>query len=77
MALPFFLAAILGKAAAGALAKGLAGKVSPAGAKALVGSHGHRGFAQRIAGAAAEKLTHSAVDAVFTKMERKDKGDAA
>ena len=77
MALPFFLAGILGKAAAGALAKGLAAKVSPAGAKALVGSHGHSGLAQRVAGAAAEKLTDSAVDAVFAKMERKDKGNAA
>src|SRR5262249_25960686 len=77
MALPFFLAGILGKAAAGALPKGLAARVWAAGAKPLVGSQGHRGLAQGVAGAAAEKLTDSAVDAVFAKMERKDKGNAA
>jgi hypothetical protein len=75
MALPFILAGFLGKAAASAVAKGLAGKASAAGAKALVGSHGHHGLAQKLAREAADKLTESALDAALEKKERKDKRD--
>ena len=72
MPLPFFLAGIIGKSAAGAVAKGLAGKASAAGGKALVGSHGHRGLARKLAGKVAEKLSDEAVDAALAKKKGRD-----
>jgi hypothetical protein len=73
MPLPFFLAGIIGKSAAGAVAKGLAAKASAAGAKALVGSHAHHGLAQKLAGKIAEKLSDEAVDAALVnKKGRRD-----
>jgi hypothetical protein len=71
MPLPFFLAGILGKAAAGALAKGVTAKASAAGAKALVGHHAHHGFAQQVAGKLAEKASDAAVDSTLSRREKK------
>jgi len=76
MPLPFFLAGLIGKAASGAVAKGLTAKASAASAKALVGSHGHHGLAQKLAGEVAEKLSDKAVDAALAKKEKKQKGDS-
>lgn len=42
MSLPFFLAALLGKAAAGAASKGFAAKASAAGTKGASAHHAHR-----------------------------------
>ena len=67
MPLPFFLAGLLGKAAAGAIAKGLAAKASAATAKAIVGHHAHRHLAHQIAGKLAEKLADFAVDSALFK----------
>jgi hypothetical protein len=72
MPLPFFLAGIIGKSAAGAVAKGLAAKSSAAGAKALLGSHGHHKLAQKLAGEVADKLTDEVVDALENKKKRRD-----
>ena len=69
MPLPFFLAGILRKAAAGALAKGVTAKASAAGAKALVGHH--HGFAQQVAGKLAEKASDAAVDSTLSRREKK------
>jgi len=73
MPLPFFLAGILGKAAVGAIAKGLVGKASAVGAKALAGHHAHHRVAQYVAEEIAEKLTDSAVDAAFAKKREEPK----
>jgi hypothetical protein len=67
MPLPFLLAGIIGKSAAGAVAKGLAAKSSAAGAKALLGSHGHHKLAQKLVSEVADKLTDEAVDAALAK----------
>jgi hypothetical protein len=75
MPFPFFLAGIIGKAAAGALGKGIAAKASAMGTKALVGSHGHHPVAQKFAGKVAEKFTDAAVDAALAKKEKKGKRD--
>jgi len=75
MPLPFFLAGLIGKAASGAVTKGLTAKVSAASAKALVGSHGHHGLAQKLASEAAEKLSDKAVDAALAKKVKKAKRD--
>jgi hypothetical protein len=71
MPLPFFLAGIIGKWAAGAVAKGFAAKASAAGAKALVGSHGHHGLVEKLTGEVAEKLTDEVVDAAFAKKKKR------
>jgi len=39
------------------------------GDKALVGSHGHHGLAQKLAGKVAEKLSDEAADAALAKMK--------
>ena len=72
MPLPFFLAALFGKAAAGAIAKGVAAKSAGAGAKAVLGHHAHHGLAQHVAKNVAEKLADSRVDAAFSKKRKKD-----
>jgi len=71
MPLPFFLAGIIGKAAAGAVAKGLAAKASAAGAKVVVGSHGQPALAHKLAGELAEKLADAAVDAALATKKGK------
>jgi hypothetical protein len=75
MPFPFFLAGIIGKAAVGAMSKGIAAKASATGTKALVGFHGHHRVAQKIAGEVAEKLADAAVDAAFPKKDKKRNRD--
>jgi len=53
------------------VAKGLAAKSSAAGAKALLGSHGHHKLAQKLAGEVANKLTDEVVDAAFAKKKER------
>jgi hypothetical protein len=71
MPLPFFLGALFGKDAVGAIAKGIAAKTGAAGAKGLVGHHTHHVLAQNIAGKVAEKSADSGVDAAFSKKRKK------
>jgi hypothetical protein len=73
MPLPFFLAALLGKAAAGAVTKGLASKAAAAGAKALCGHHGHHSLARTVAVKAAEKAVDSVMDAALSRKSKKSK----
>ena len=75
MPLPFFLAGLVGKAAAGAVAKGWAAKASAASAKGFVGVRGKHGLAHKLASAVAEKLRDKAVDAALAKKEKKGKRD--
>ena len=70
MPLPFFLAALFGKAAVGAIAKGVAAKAGVASAKGLVGHHAHHRLAQNVAGKIAEKIADSGVDAAFRKRKK-------
>jgi hypothetical protein len=72
MPLPFFLGALFGKAAVGAVAKGIASKAAAASAKGLVGHHGHHKLAQDVAGKLAEKVTDDGMDAVLSR-KRKNK----
>jgi hypothetical protein len=72
MPLPFFLGALFGKAAVGAIAKGVAGKAGVAGAKALLGHHAHHGLAQHVAEKMAEKVADSGVDAAYSRKRKKD-----
>jgi hypothetical protein len=69
MPLPFFLAAIFGKAAAGAVAKGIAAKAA---AKVAVGHHGHHALAKHVAKKAAETSVHAAVEKRRKKGEPSD-----
>jgi hypothetical protein len=69
MPLPLFLGALFGKAAMGAIAKGVAGKAGAASAKGLAG---HHALAQKVAGKFAEKVADSSVDAAFSKKRKKD-----
>jgi hypothetical protein len=77
MPLPFFLGALFGKAAAGAVAKGLVGKVSGAGAKAAAGHHGKQSLARKVFGRIAEKALDSTLDHVASEDEKKKKGAEA
>ena len=67
MPVPFVLAALFGKAAASAAAKGLAGKASANGAKGIFGHHAHHKLAQRVAEKVAEKAADSGVHAAFQR----------
>ena len=74
MALPFFLAALFGKAAVGAVskglaAKGLAAKGSSVGAKAASGHRGHHALARKVAGKIVNKATDEVVDSAFSKAD--------
>ena len=71
MPLPFLLAALFGKAAIGAVAKGIAGKAAATGIKAVVGHHGHHTLAQRVAKKAVESVADSGLRAVFSRKKRK------
>jgi len=53
------------------VAKGFAAKASAAGAKALVGSHGHHGLVEKLTGEVAEKLTDEVVDAALAKKKKR------
>jgi hypothetical protein len=72
MPLPFFLGALFGKVAVGAVAKGIAAKAGAASAKGLVGHHAHHKLAQHVAGKIAEKVADSGVDAAFSRRRKKD-----
>jgi hypothetical protein len=71
MPLPFFLGALFGKAAAGAVAKGLAAKASGAGAKAAAGHHGKQSLARKVIGRIADKALDSTLDHVSFDEEKK------
>ena len=77
MPLPFFFGALFGKAAAGAVAKGLAAKVTGAGAKAAAGHHGSQGLAHKVAAGIVEKAVDATVDDVLSGKEKKKKGAQA
>ena len=72
MPLPFFLGALFGKAAASAVAKGLAAKASGAGAKAAAGHHGKYSLARKVAGKIAEKALDSTLDHMTVADEKND-----
>jgi hypothetical protein len=76
MPLPFFLAGLVGKVAAGAVAKGWSAKASAASGKALVSVHGNHRLARKLASEVAEQLSDKAVDAVLAKKEKKGKRDS-
>jgi len=71
MPLPFFLAALFGKTAAGAVAKGLAAKASGAGAKAATGHHGKQSLARKVADRIANKAVDSTLDDALSDHEKK------
>ena len=62
MPAPFFLAALLGKAAASAASKGLAAKASA--------HHGHRAFLKKVGGKIAGEVRDEAVDRVLSRSEK-------
>jgi hypothetical protein len=70
MPLPLFLGALFGKAAAGAIAKGIASKAGAASAKGLVGHHTHHKLAQNIAGKLAERVADSGLDAALPRKRK-------
>ena len=67
MAFPFVLAALFGKAAVGAVSKGLAAKGSAVGAKAATGHRGHHALARKVVGKIVNKATDEAVDSALRK----------
>ncbi len=69
MSLPFFLAALLGKAAAGAASKGFAAKASAAGTKGASARHSHRVLAKRLAGKVVNKAGDQVIDTAASKAE--------
>jgi len=66
MPLPFLLGALFGKAAAGAVTKGIGSK-----AVASAGKAGHHSFAQKLFGKAAEKAVDAGVDHALSRKEKK------
>ena len=62
MAFPVVLAALFGKAAVGAVSKGLAAKGSAVGAKAATGHRGHHALARKVVGKIVNKATDEAVE---------------
>jgi hypothetical protein len=74
MALPFFLAALFGKAAVGAVskglaAKGLAAKGSAVGTKAATGHRGHHALARKVVGKIVNKVTDEVVNSALSKAD--------
>ena len=69
MSLPFFLAALLGKAAVGAASKGFAAKASAAGTKGASAHHAHRALAKKVAGNVINKAGDQVVDSAASKAE--------
>ena len=65
MPLPFFLAAIFGKAVAGSIAKGVAAKAAT---KIAVGHHSHHALAKRVA----EKVVETGIHLGMVKRGKKD-----
>ena len=64
MPLPIVLAALLGKAAAGAASKAVIGKVAASSAKGVASHHGHHTLAIK----AADKLADTVLDQVGDKV---------
>jgi hypothetical protein len=62
MPIPFFLAALFGKAAAGAASKGLAAKASA--------HHGHRAIAKKLGGKIVGKVRDDAIDRALSKRDQ-------
>jgi hypothetical protein len=62
MPVPFFLAALFGKAAAGAASKGLAAKASA--------HHGHRAIAKKLGGKIVGKARDEVIDQVLSKRDK-------
>ena len=62
MPVPFFLAALFGKAAAGAASKGFAAKASA--------HHGHRSIARKLGGKIVGKVRDDAMDRALSKREK-------
>jgi hypothetical protein len=71
MPLPLFLATLFGKAAAGAITKGLASKAATAGAKAFCGHHGHHSLARTVVVKVAEKAIDAAMDTALSRNEKR------
>ena len=71
MPIPFFLAALLGKAASGAAAKGIMGKAGANGAKGIFSGHAHHRLAHRIADQVAEKAADAGARVTLSKKRRK------
>ena len=71
MPLPFILAGLLGKAAVGAVTKGLSSKAAAAGAKTAVHRHGKVALANKLAVKLADKVTDKATDKVVDKFAEK------
>ena len=69
MAFPFVLAALFGKAAVGAVSKGLTAKGSAVGAKAATGHRGHHALARKVVGKIVNKATDEAVDTALSKAD--------
>jgi hypothetical protein len=69
MSLPFFLAALLGKSAAGAASKGFAAKASAASARGASAHHAHRTLATKVAGKVINKASDELVDSAVSKAE--------
>ena len=67
MSLSFFIAALLGKAAAGATSKGFAAKASAAGTKGA--HHAHRALGRRLAGKVVNKASDEVIDAAVSKVD--------
>jgi len=66
MPLPFFLGALFGKAAAGAVTKGIGSKAVFSRSKA-----GHHALASKLFGKAAEKAVDASVDQALSRREKK------
>jgi hypothetical protein len=62
MPVPFFLAALFGKAAAGAASKGVAAKASA--------HHGHRAIAKKLGGKIVGKARDEVIDQVLSKRDK-------
>ena len=69
MALPFFLAALFGKAAVAGVSKGVAVKGSTVGAKAVSGHRGHHALARKVVGKIVNKATDEVVDSALSKAD--------
>ena len=72
MPVPFFLAALLGKAAAGAASKGLVAKGSAAVTKTASGHHGHRLFARKVPAQILDKAGDEALDRALSSDDQAD-----
>lgn len=67
MPAPFFLAALFGKAAAGAVSKGLAAKTSA--------HHGHRALVKKVGRKIMAKIRDEAVERALLRSEETRKGE--